>query len=67
MYKTLIFLLVTSYSLGQNYWQQEANYKIFVDINVNNNIYKGNQEIIYTNNSSDTLNKIFIHLYFNAF
>ena len=67
MYKILLFLLFTSYSFGQNYWQQEANYKIFVDINVKNNRYKGNQEIIYTNNSNDTLNKIFIHLYFNAF
>ena len=67
MNKILLFLLLTSYSFGQNYWQQEANYKIFVDMNVKNNRYKGNQEIIYTNNSNDTLNKIFIHLYFNAF
>ena len=67
MNKILLFLLLTSYSFGQNYWQQEANYKIFVDINVKNNRYKGNQKIIYTNNSNDTLNKIFIHLYFNAF
>ena len=67
MYKILLFLLLTSYSFGQNYWQQEANYKIFVDINVKNNRFKGNQEIVYTNNSNDTLNKIFIHLYFNAF
>ncbi len=67
MNKILLFLLLTSYSFGQNYWQQEANYKIFVDINVKNNRYKGNQEIVYTNNSNDTLNKIFIHLYFNAF
>ena len=63
MNKILLFLLLTSYSFGQNYWQQEANYKIFVDINVKNNRYKGNQKIIYTNNSNDTLNKIFIHLY----
>ena len=56
MYKILLFLLLTSYSFGQNYWQQEANYKIFVDINVKNNRYKGNQEIIYTNNSPDVLN-----------
>ena len=37
------------------------------DINANNNSYKGDQEIIYTNNSLDTLNKVFFHLYFNAF
>ena len=51
----------------QNYWQQNADYKILVDVNAKNNSYKGSQEIIYTNNSQDTLNKIFFHLYFNAF
>ena len=52
---------------GQNYWQQKADYKISVDVNVKNNKYRGYQEIRYTNNSRDTLNKIFFHLYFNAF
>ena len=52
---------------SQNYWQQEVDYKITVDINAKNNSYKGDQEIIYTNNSLDTLNKVFFHLYFNAF
>ena len=60
-----VFILNTIYS--QNYWQQEANYKILVDVNAKRNTFKGEQEIIYTNNSLDTLNKIFIHLYFNAF
>ena len=52
---------------SQNYWQQEVDYKITVDINAKNNSYKGDQEIVYTNNSLDTLNKVFFHLYFNAF
>ncbi len=52
---------------SQNYWQQEVDYKILVDVNAKNNSYKGSQEIIYTNNSKDTLNKVFFHLYFNAF
>ncbi len=29
--------------------------------------YRGNQQLAYTNNSPDTLTKIFYHLYFNAF
>lgn len=52
---------------SQNYWQQEVDYKINVDVNAKKNSYKGDQEILYTNNSLDTLNKVFFHLYFNAF
>ena len=44
---------------SQNYWQQEVDYKILVDVNAKNNSYKGSQEIVYTNNSQDTLNKVF--------
>ena len=29
--------------------------------------YEGSQTINYTNNSPDTLNKVFFHLFFNAF
>ena len=29
--------------------------------------YKGIQKLVYTNNSPDTLNRVFYHLYFNAF
>jgi hypothetical protein len=38
-----------------------------IDFNVENYQYKGKQELKYTNNSPDTLNKVFYHLYFNAF
>ena len=48
-----VFILNTIYS--QNYWQQEANYKILVDVNAKRNTFKGEQEIIYTNNSLDTI------------
>jgi hypothetical protein len=50
-----------------NYWQQKIKYVMDVDLNVNTNIMKGKQTITYTNNSSDTLNRIFIHLFWNAF
>jgi hypothetical protein len=62
-----VSLLFLNNIQGQNYWQQKADYKISVDVNVKNNKYRGYQEIRYTNNSRDTLNKIFFHLYFNAF
>jgi hypothetical protein len=48
-------------------WQQEAHYIMDIDMNVETNQYKGVQEIQYTNHSPDTLNRLFYHLYFNAF
>jgi hypothetical protein len=38
-----------------------------VNVDVKSNVIKGNQVITYTNNSTDTLNRIFIHLFWNAF
>lgn len=67
-YKFLFFALVFTLSTnGQNSWQQNANYKIYIDVDVKKNTFKGSQEVLYTNNSPDTLNKVFFHLYFNAF
>jgi len=50
-----------------NYWQQHVDYKMDVDMNVDNFQYTGSQELKYTNNSPDTLKKVFYHLFFNAF
>ena len=64
-----LFFLITLSSYAQNtkYWQQQANYKMEVEVDTKNYIFKGNQEITYTNNSPDTIHKVFYHLYFNAF
>ena len=67
--KTCLFILL-SLSLSaysQNYWQQAVDYKMVVDIDVKSFKYSGEQELLYTNNSPDSLKKIFYHLYFNAF
>ncbi len=50
-----------------SYWQQQADYKMDVDVDAENYQYKGTQELVYTNNSPDVLNMVFYHLYFNAF
>lgn len=68
-------ILLSFLSLGFNsafaqsapYWQQHADYKMEVSMDVKNYQYKGKQELVYTNNSSDTLKKVFYHLYPNAF
>jgi hypothetical protein len=49
------------------YWQQQVDYKMVIDMDVNTFGYTGTQELTYTNNSLDTLSRVFYHLYFNAF
>lgn len=48
-------------------WQQRVKYSMDIDMDVNANQFKGKQKLVYTNNSPDTLDRIFYHLYFNAF
>lgn len=48
-------------------WQQHIKYLMDVNLDVINNKITGKQTITYTNNSPDTLKRIFIHLYWNAF
>ncbi|MFD2563505.1 M1 family metallopeptidase [Aquimarina rubra] len=72
MFKTitigfLLSVLGVSAQNNTNYWQQHVDYKMNVDMNVKNFQYTGKQELIYTNNSPDSLYQVFYHLYFNAF
>ncbi|WP_116124512.1 M1 family metallopeptidase [Lewinella sp. IMCC34183] len=48
-------------------WQQRVNYEMDIDMDVETNQYSGTQVLTYYNNSPDTLDKVFYHLYFNAF
>lgn len=48
-------------------WQQRVKYTMNIDMNVQTNQFKGKQKLEYSNNSPDTLYKVFYHLYFNAF
>lgn len=66
----LILINIPYSSKAQNntcYWQQQVDYKMNIDMDVNNFQYVGKQELVYTNNSPDTLDQVFYHLYFNAF
>ncbi|WP_140485353.1 M1 family metallopeptidase [Flavobacterium sp. GSA192] len=65
-----VCIVWNSFSLfAQNtaYWQQKADYKMDVFMDTERFQYKGKQELIYTNNSQDTLKKVYYHLYNNAF
>lgn len=63
----LSFGLNSAFAQSAPYWQQHADYKMEVSMDVKNYQYKGKQELVYTNNSSDTLKKVFYHLFPNAF
>lgn len=48
-------------------WQQRAEYTMDVDFDHNKHQYSGVQKLVYFNNSPDELDKVFYHLYMNAF
>ncbi len=48
-------------------WQQEVDYQMEIDFDVTKHQFTGQQTLKYTNNSPDTLNRVFYHLFFNAF
>ncbi len=53
--------------VANNYWQQHVNYSMEIDMDVNNFKYKGQQKLVFTNNSPDVLKRVYYHLYLNAF
>lgn len=64
------FTLFVFAAMAQNntsYWQQKVDYKMEIDMDIEKHQYKGIQELTYSNNSPDTLYRVFYHLYFNAF
>jgi len=63
----LTILLSTNAQKKSTYWQQHVDYTMEIDMDVETYQYDGKQKLIYTNNSPNTLDKVFYHLYFNAF
>ena len=52
---------------GANYWQNRADYDINVEINPHTGLVTGIEEIVYFNNSPDTLNELFVHVFMNIY
>lgn len=50
-----------------SYWQQHVDYEMEIDMDVKTFQYDGKQKLTYTNNSPETLDRVYYHLYFNAF
>jgi len=65
---SILFITLTFTAMGQSdRWQQRIKYKMDIDFDVKDHTYEGTQKIKYWNNSPDTLDRVFYHLYFNAF
>ena len=64
---SLFFLFSSFQSFSNDYWQQRVEYKININFDHENHQFLGDQNLIYYNNSEDTITKVFFHLYFNAF
>ncbi|PCJ65657.1 MAG: hypothetical protein COA58_09640 [Bacteroidetes bacterium] len=74
MIKNVVFFAillcsVTSYSqsVSQAPWQQDVDYLIDVKLDDVNHTLSGEMVITYTNNSPDTLNEMYIHLWANGY
>lgn len=62
-----LFLIQTTTAQRKGYWQQAVDYKMNIDVNEKTYQYDGNMQLKYSNNSGQSLKKVYFHLYFNAF
>ncbi|CAN5899978.1 M1 family metallopeptidase [soil metagenome] len=70
--KPVFFFLVSTLlfftaSAQPDRWQQRVKYNMNIDVDAVTNRFTGKQKLEYTNNSPDKLDKVFYHLYWNAF
>ncbi|MDX1766599.1 MAG: M1 family metallopeptidase [Arenibacter troitsensis] len=66
----IAILSLTAQLEAQNntsYWQQHVDYSMDVKVDVEKYQYSGTQKLVYTNNSPDELDRVYYHLFFNAF
>ncbi|MEX0779841.1 MAG: M1 family metallopeptidase [Balneolales bacterium] len=67
---TAVLFICAETTDAQNHfdrWQQFIEYDMDVHLDVEDHILTGTQSVVYTNNSPDTLDRVYYHLYFNAF
>ena len=67
---SFLFVFLFSFLIAKaqpDRWQQRISYNININMNVVTNRFSGIEKIDYWNNSPDTLDRVFFHLYWNAF
>lgn len=62
-----ILIILPIQLLSQAYWQQEVHYTIHVKLDDKKHQLSGNERFDYINRSPETLSKIYIHLWPNAY
>ncbi len=67
LFVTFCLLLTIGLHAQPDRWQQRAFYEMNIDFDVETHRFTGHQRLIYFNNSPDVLDRVFYHLYFNAF
>lgn len=68
LFFTSLLIVIASATIAQNtYWQQHVDYKINVSLDDKANTLTGNEEIVYKNNSPESLDFIWFHIWPNAY
>ena len=58
---------VVSFAQSKPYFQQDVKFKIEVKLDDERNMLYGDEELVYTNNSPNALNEIYMHIWPNAY
>ncbi len=70
VFVAVLMMIITMNSYGQGGKKETSNkvkYTMTIDMDVKTNKFTGKQTVEYWNNSPDTLDRVFFHLYWNAF
>ena len=67
LFLTLVFIVSSLHSEQNGYWGQDVEYVMEIILLDSVHQLSGKTSITYTNQSPDTLNEVFMHLYPNAF
>ena len=67
LFSLLLLTVAIFHSTAQSYWQQEVNYTISVKLDDKNHVLHGQESFVYINNSPQTLDFLYIHLWPNAY
>ncbi len=65
LFFNLLLMAVSAQENGS--WQQRVDYQMNIDVDEKLFQYEGEMKLIYDNKSPDVLDKVYFHLYYNAF